>query len=343
MQIVIRIPDSIEERVASFPFLKALRNHFLKVIEESEEEVVEDLALHLVTEETSIDVLYLLPFNAFYHDYPKAELKNIFNIHRTAVNLKVPHVDYYFSLTDSLADATMGLSLKAKHRIGFITPKTKMMFQYGLERMEGATLAEQYMSLLRPIIEEIKPPPIVVSRELEAIVEDHFDHPYFVCNLPLVNNEIPSEWIEFLEFFENIKIYVMCEDLILEHEGADRSEILKEKFKAHSFKSTVIPIDHKNIIEWGKLISYAKFFISEMRPYVHIACFCSGLCYVVGEKPNNSQLSLSNFTGEVRYITPGDSDFAQGSVIDLGKVFDYLHEKYFSQKQDSDDQEADHT
>jgi ADP-heptose:LPS heptosyltransferase len=330
MQIVIRIPDTIEERIASFPFIKALRNHFLKEMEESEEEVKDELGLHLVTEDKNVDVLYLLPFNAFYHEFPKNELKNIFNIHRTAVNLKVPKVDYFFSLTDSLADATMGLSLKATKRIGFITPKTKMMYHHGLERMEGSTLVEQYMSLMRPLVDGLMEPPTVVSRELEAIVEEYGDRPYFVVNVPMENDEIPTEWIEFIEFFDKQRIFIMCDAI---DKGEEQVEYIKEKLGTLTSNSEIKIINHNNIIEWGKLVSYASFFVSPYTSFTHIAAFCSCVCYVIGAKPSGPTNSLNNYTGDIRFVTAGDPDFSADGKIDLGQLFDYLQQKYFNQTQ----------
>ena len=119
MNIAIKLPDDPNERVLTFPFLH-------QVYETLKDE--DNFNFHLISKEDEIELLHLLPFQAYYHPLSAEDLKNVFNIHRASMTLKIYQLDFFIDLSGNLVDAMIGFWLKAENRLGF--QKTLNSFFY---------------------------------------------------------------------------------------------------------------------------------------------------------------------------------------------------------------------
>ena len=316
MNIAIKLPNDLDDRVLSFPFLHTLNKILRTKLEEDEV-----LNIHLISLSEGIDVLNLLPFNAFYHDVEKEDLKTVFSVHRSCMNLKIDQVDIYISTTESFVDASIGKNLFAKKKIGFSFGKNGWFFSEKVSYLQGRHRSDQIFELLRPIIDELPEIPNVYSRELSPVFADWNENPYILINLDLVGEEVNSEWTDFFDLFVN-KIFVLMSssapiDL--------QKDILDEFVKKLSTKNTYKVIEHSSYIEFGKLCSYCLCFISHDSPLINISAYCGTQTFYLQKKDSLELRGSQYFVGAVRNFSLKDPLFSHNNEFIFSKIFDELY------------------
>jgi ADP-heptose:LPS heptosyltransferase len=259
-RIVIKLPFDLQERVLTFPFLHAISEYYPK----SE--------LHFITPRMEIEVLNLLPFKAYYHPFDEDEISNIFEAHRWCANAKIYNVDIFISLTNSFADAFLGIGLRAKKRVGFADNWKTFLFTDKVMRPVNHHVVEDFMSLFQLTIGQPSTKKIrVISRDLLPILNDKT--PYIAINVsPLRNVEIENEWLDLINHFEGQKI------VLFSSEEQVKVQMLIEPFiELLSKKNTVVNFTYQDYIELGRMLASAVGTITYAGP-------CGALSAYVGTR-----------------------------------------------------------
>jgi ADP-heptose:LPS heptosyltransferase len=297
MVIVIRLPDSMEDRFHTFPFLHQLKRHFQQLHLEQEEEQekereegVAELEIHFITHKNNIDILNLLPFKAYYHELMDEDILSVFAMHRFCVNAKIlKEVDYFFCLTSSIVDATIGYNLKAKYQVGFKDGIGTMLFKQRTMRSSGLHKVEEYLKLLSEFTKaDYHNAPKVFSRRLDEVIPERDLYPYITVNLSVDSEfNVKEEWQEFFEFFENKKFILFCDQIDTNLQRIKIEMFIKKLNPKNIYEIREYDKDH---IYFAKIFSYTQAFISYEGPLVHLASYTGAHSFVIFDK-SNPQLS----------------------------------------------------
>jgi ADP-heptose:LPS heptosyltransferase len=258
--IVVKLPFDLQERILAFPFLHAISEYYPKA------------ELHFITPKKEIEVLNLLPFKAYYHEFDEDEIANVLDVHRFCANSKIYKVDLFINLTNSFPDACLGLGLKAKKRVGFSDNWKSLVLTDKTLRPVGHHVVEDYLTLFKESTGEAVSKKLKVkSRDLNPIIQD--ETPYIAINLsPLREVTIEDEWIELMEHFEGQKIVLFSSD-----------EQVKMQLQMESFmtklptKNTYLNFTYRDWIELGRMLAHAQGIITYSGP-------CGALGAYVGSK-----------------------------------------------------------
>lgn len=327
MNLAIRLPDDLNERLLCFPALQLLVKLLKAEVEQKNEELPEeeqrDLKVHLLAHKQNIEVLNLVPIKAFYHELDDEDLKSVFTVHRAVKNMKIDQVEAFISFTKSFVDASIGKSMKAKTRLGFSISKNSLFFNKKVSLLNGRHHSEQYFELLKGILENSPTElPRGYSRELVPLKENWRENPYNIINLRASKDgEIEESWSEFFSLVENEKFYLVCDDLPLERQ----KEALVRFIKKQSNKNTYEAIELSSLIEFGKLAAFAQTFVSFDSGLVHLAAYCGGhIHYLHKERPDST--GPIHFLGDIRYFNLNEPFYRENNEIALHKIFDELIE-----------------
>lgn len=328
MNIAIKLPNDLNQRILTFPFLHALEKYMKAHLEEEE-----ILKIHLISLVEGIDVLNLLPFNAFYHEVERTDLKTVFSIHRACMNFKIDQIDIFISTTDSFVDASIGKNLMANKKVGFAIGKNTWLLNEKVNKLNGRHFSEQCFELLRPLVEEMPEMPNVFSRELAPFYIDWSENPYIVINLRKENDKICEEWFDFFDLFVNKNFVLMCTDEELDYQKG----LLEDFVKRLPGKNTYKVYEHKSHIEFGKIISYCKYFISYDSPLVNLAAYCGANILHLNEKEKVQLTGSQYFVGDVRHFSLSDPLFKAGNTFNYTKIFDEIFVVLDGKSGDSED------
>ena len=314
MLIAIRLPDKIEERILSFPFLHTLRKFYLTQLEEEEQ-----LELHLITKEEGIEVLYLLPFNAFYHPLNNEDNHSVLDAYRAYKNLKInKKIDIFYNLNLNFFDALLGVFFMAKKRVGFNKGNAQYLYSEKIPFQEGIHLQENYLTFLPRKEEEALP----LSRKLPRIEGIPPEAPYIVINLDLNNKgEIHSDWYEFLTYFEKRKIVLLCDSLALGEQAYVLQGLINNLGENHN-QIEVFQIE--NYIEVAQLLSHALIFVSYNSPLVYISTYCGTKTLLLNEEEKVQELAPLDFSGPLILFSNKDPSLMEGGRFNLEKVFNEI-------------------
>jgi len=245
--IAIKLPFDLQERILSFPLLHKIRDKY-------------PLAdIHFITPKKEIEVLNLLPFKAYYHEFDEDEIRTIFHSHRYTATSKIYNVDMFVSLTNSFSDACLGLGLRAKKRVGFSDGWKTMVLTHKTPRLSGHHITEDYFALYRAMVEaNVDLKLQVMSREVDPIIKDWDTTPYVAINLsPLRHAEIEEEMLDLINSFENQRIVLFAS------EDQEKVQLVIEPFLARlSSRNTYINFVHKNWIDLAKMMAFARGVIT---------------------------------------------------------------------------------
>jgi len=315
MNIAIKLPNDLREKVLTFPFLHTLHEQLKLQLEEGEQ-----LIIHLISLKSDIDVLNLLPFHAYYHQLEKDDLKSVFTIHRACSNFNMNTIDCFISTTTSFIDASIGKTLRAKTTIGYETGKNGWVLNKKIKLISGGHKSEQVYILLKGILDEIPSMPFVESRILEPTYLDHRENPYIVINIDYLSGEPNPEWFEFIEFFVNKRFVFMASDVHLD----DQKEKLEEFIEKLPRKNTYKVYEYDSNISFAKLVSYSMGFVTHDSPLVNIASYCNTLVFLINIKENLKLYGPEFFNGEVWNFSLNDPNYTSGNKHDYSKIFDEL-------------------
>lgn len=256
--IVIKLPFDLQERLLSFPFLHQIRNHYPKA------------DIHFITPKIQLEVLNLLPFSAYYHEFDEDEIKSIFDVHRYTATAKIYNVDLFISLTNSFVDTCLGLGLRARMRLGFSDGWKALVLTHKTPRLAGHHITEDYFSLYSALLginadANLK----VMSREVNAVIEEWDTRPYIAINLsPLRKAAIEDELVELIHHFENQRI------VLFSSEDQEKIQMLIQPFLERLPKNnTYIYFIHKTWIDLAKMMSYSRGVITFNGPAASFAAY----------------------------------------------------------------------
>jgi hypothetical protein len=329
MNIAIKVPNDVRGKILSFPFIHKLVKEVNKKLNEEESEDV--LTLHLISSDNGIDVLNLLPFEAYYHEIEASELKSIFTIHRACMNLNIENIDLFISTTESFVDASIGKNLKATTSAGFAGGKNNFLLNQKIPKPTGVHESTKIYQLLKTIVDGDLPEiPNVCSREVNPFFEDWSSEPYFVINLSLKGKEIHPEWIELIGLFENKRIVLMCDSV----EENFQESTVNDFIKSLSNQNTYEFYDHTNHINFAKLISYCWCFISEDSDLVSVASYCAARVYHLSRKDYSKNFDSRYFYSDHNAYSLNDSEFSSKGDFEYGKIFDEVYDYVESKAQE---------
>lgn len=289
--IAVKLPFDLQERFCAFPFLHALRSLYPKA------------DLHLITPKLQIEVLNMLPFEAYYHEFDEDEIQTILDVHRFCVNSKIFKVDLFVSLTDSFADACLGIGFRAQERLGFSDAMKSWVLNQKAPRPTGHHLAEDFLSLIPVHIgsaEEFKQK--VSSRDLPSVIENANELPYIAINLsPLRGALIEEEWKELCDQFigERIvffastdmeKILLQVQEFMDNLQGSNSYEFFK----------------HLSWIDLGKMLAHAKGVITYNGPAASLSAYVGTKTLILFDQEDPKRTAPFLFEGEINILQNTD-------------------------------------
>ena len=258
--IAIKLPFDLQERILTFPFLHAISEFYPKA------------DIHLITPAREVEVLNLLPFKAFYHLFKEDDIKTVLDVHPYTANAAIYNVDLFISLTNSFADAALGLGLRAKRRVGFSDNWKTLLLTHKTKRPVGHHVVEDFMSLFQLATgESVDKRLRVTSRTLTKILDGN--QPYLAINLsPLRGGSIEDEWIDLISHFEGQRIVLFASD-----DQVQMKTLIESFVKLLPKKNTYEVFYFNDWIELGRMLAFASGVIT-------FSGACAALSAYVGTK-----------------------------------------------------------
>lgn len=318
MNIVVKLPNDLNQKILTFPFLHMLEKLLRQQLEE--EEV---LNIHLISLDEYVDTLNLLPFKAFYHEVERSDLKNIFSMHRACMNFKIDRVDAFISTTDSFVDASIGKNIRAKMKIGFSVGKNSWFLTKKIAKFSERHFSEQVFELLSPINKGGEELEIsnVSCREMPPAFADWKESPYIMINLDQQEDEINPEWDDFFDLFVNKNFVFICSEAEKDLQKSLLEDYVGKLSKKNSYKVH----EYDSHIDFGRLASYCEMFISHDSPLINIAAYCGANIYHLNQKMNIKFEGAQFFKSWVKHFSISDSRYKKGQSFNYTKIFDELY------------------
>lgn len=289
--IAIKLPFDLQERILSFPFIHSLRDLY------------PNAEMHFITPKINIEVLNLLPFHAFYHEFDEDEITSIFDVHRFCVSARIFNVDLFVNLTNSFPDACLGFGLRAKQRLGFSDGWKTMVLNQKTPRPRGHHLCEDFLSLYKLHSGlEADPRRKVMAREVDAIIKDWNVEPYIAINLsPLRNAMIDQEWVDLISQFENQRI------ILFASHDQDKTQSMMDTFLAILPKSnTYVNFKYKDWIDLAKMLAYARGVISFQGPLAAFSAYMGSRTLIIYDREDPQVTAPFYFVSDVAIVSATD-------------------------------------
>ena len=331
MNIAIKLPDNIRDRVLVFPFLHALNKHLKQKMkdEENEDELIN---IHLISLKEGIDVLNLLPFEAYYHELDLIDIKNVFSMHRACVNLKLDKIDIFVSTTESFTDATIGKNIGAKTKIGYSISKNSLLLNKKVSLLGGEHKSVQSLEILKAFDLKNTGSNKVYSRSVDPLFPDWRENPYTVLNIDLINKKPNPEWIDFLSLYSGKTFILMCDQVDAITQKDILEDFIKELPKENQYKMFIL----ESYIDFAKLISFCITFISNNSPLMQFSSYCGAHVFYLNKSEDMKIVGPEYFLGDVRNFSLKDPSFKSGSTFNYGKIFDEIF-PYIDSRSKSED------
>lgn len=300
--IALKLPFDLEQRILTFPFLHALRAYYPKSV------------IHFITPKKQIEVLNLLPFEAYYHEFDEDEISSIFDVHRFCVNARIHSVDLFISLTNSFPDACLGLGFRARQRLGFSDGWKTLVFNQKTLRPVNHHLVEDFLTLYKTHTGlEADPRIKVISRELTPIIKEWDTTPYIAINIsPLRGAQIDEEWIHLISLFDSQKIVLFASD---EQEKAQ--EMMDLFIKHLPPNNTYENFIYKNWIDLGKMLAFARGVITFSGPLAAFSAYVGTRTLIMYDNDDPQRTGPFYFISDVAVISATDTS-ATNPVMSTG-------------------------
>jgi ADP-heptose:LPS heptosyltransferase len=303
--IVIKLPNDSLERILCFPFLHKIKEIYPKA------------EIHLISESTDLDILNLLPFRAYYHEFSQNDYKSILDAHRLAVMSKIFKTDLFISLTDSLPDATLGLWFRAKKRLGFSGKWKSLFFNQRTLRPLGLHKSEEPFELLKVHLNKsIDSNNKIISREFPSIIDNWEADPYIAIHLNNLSEDfITEKWVELISYFEDQKF------IFYSHSDQDKIQLLVTSFLSRlSKKNRYENFLFKSNVEIAKMISFAQGVITFEGFGANFSAYCGTRTLVLHRKTDPKLFGPLYYLADFR-ILDCSKDINMGQVADLAHTF----------------------
>ena len=311
MNIVIKLPNKLEERILSFPFLQTLHQYCQQKLDEEE-----NLNIHLLSSAENIDTLHLLPFNAYYHELAVDDLDSIFTIHRSLVDVRIDQPDLFISTTESFADASIGKQLGIPRRAGFGLGKNRFFLTDKISPVE----TEHFSDRLFPLIKAVEPYPTQMKnaycRQLKPPYGDWQENPYGLIDLASPEGRLEHEqWLEFFDLAVNKNFVLMCSGL----DEFDQEDQLRDFIKTLPKKNTYKTYIYVSNIEFARVVSHSRSFITWNRALSLLASYSGSSNVLLGKKNQQVNFGPKYFRGETEFV-----EMSSQSADQYSRAFDML-------------------
>jgi ADP-heptose:LPS heptosyltransferase len=311
LKIVVRLPDDDHRRLMALPFLHALK--------EKEPEA----QIHLFSSEENIEILSLLPFDAFVHPVKKEEYEKAADTFRLGrLNSQMRDVDLYFGLEPRFHDSFFGFVIQAKKRIGFAADMKKMMFTDFIPWEEANHPAANYLKLLGLHTgEDHREMKNVFSKELEPLVPES-EQPFLVLNLSLDElGSVDVRWKEMLELLKGNNIFTFLEGV----EDQKALELVGQTLHEWGIDYAK-PVGLAHPYQVARLMYQAQLVVSFDSYLLHMANYLAVPAIGIYQTDQAATKAPLYFGGRFTEVTC--DDFSQ---VDLGKLFDSYLPSFFKQ------------
>jgi ADP-heptose:LPS heptosyltransferase len=301
--IAIKLPYDLQERILTFPFLHSIREKY------------PDADIHFITPKKNIEVLNLLPFTAYYHEYDEEDLKSIFDAHRFWVKSKIFNVWLYISLTNSLTDAVLGLSLRAKVRLGFSDGWKTLFFNQKVSRPNNQHVVEDFFALYKEHVKaNVSTKLRVMSRELKPVIADWDSEPYIAINLaPLRDMEFDYGLIELINRFDHQKIVLFAS------EDQERIQFMIEPFlRKLTPLNTYVNFVYKDWIDLSKMLAFSRGVITYNGPIASISAYVGAKTLILYDSEDPQKYGPFYFLADVMVMAANDPTAVNNAGV--GKV-----------------------
>lgn len=300
--IVIKLPFDLQERLLAFPLLHQLRQSY------------PEAEIHFITPKHNIEVLNLLPFKAYYHEFDEDEISSVFDVHRYSVTAKIHQVDLFVNLTNSFADACLGLSFKAPVRLGFADGWKTLVLNRKILRPVNHHLTEDFLALYKELTgKEADAKMRIISRDLIAIMPEWDTQPYIAINLaPLRQAAIEDEWVELISKFRNQRI------VLFSSEDQEKFQLLMEPFMAKlPPQNTYLNFIHLNWIELARMLAFSRGVITFNGPLASLSAYVGSRTMIMYDSEDPQRHGPFYFMAEVKVMMPPKAQMTlpDGQVI----------------------------
>lgn len=136
MKILLRLPNWLGDLVMSTAFVTAVQQQY------------PGSEIHAIVKKELLGVARLIPSIHTIHSFSKQEFKGLRGVYRFGRQLKIEEFDLFFSLTDSISSAIMGLATSSKKRIGFRKEGRAIFMTKTYNKPKGLHRVDEYISLL---------------------------------------------------------------------------------------------------------------------------------------------------------------------------------------------------
>jgi ADP-heptose:LPS heptosyltransferase len=297
--IAIKLPFDLQERLLSFPFLHQIHEKY------------PEADIHLITPKIQIEVLNLLPFQAYYHEFDEDEIETVFDVHRYTVTAKIYNVDLFISLTNSFVDACLGMGLRARMRLGFSDGWKAMLLTHKVPRLAGHHLSEDYFSLYKELVgENIESKLKVMSRDLTSVIQEWDTQPYIAINLsPIRQAAIEEEILELINHFEDQRI------VLFSSEDQDKVQLLIEPFMERlSKRNNYVHFIHKSWIELAKMLAFSRGVITFNGPTASLSAYVGAKTVIMYESEDPQRFGPFYFLADILVLGVNDPTLVHSSV-----------------------------
>lgn len=312
MIVAVKLPNDLTERIATFPFLQALDEQLRFIAKEDPED--DTYQIHLISVKKGIDVLNLLPFEAFYHELSEEDTKSVFSMHRGCGHFNFPQgVDKFISTTTSFVDASIGKNIKAAESIGFEVGKNKWLLNTKIPHKEGLHKSDEIAPLIKTFAIEKVEIPNAYSRKIQEVYLDWRENPYMVIDLDLVDDEINPEWKDFISECTNKRFVFMCSELAA---GLQRPKV-EEFFAELPENNTYKFFKYESNIDFSKVVTYSLAFVTKNSALMSVATYCGAKTFFLNQNTNMKVVGPKYFRGELKEFSfKNPKDFPYNLLFD---------------------------
>lgn len=336
MIIAIKLPDKLSDRIHSFVCLHALFKFLKNQVEtnnmDKDEEEKEALFIHLICFEQDIEVLNLLPFNAYYHELESEDVKSIFSIHRSCMNMKIDKVDLFMSMTESFVDASIAKNLSAKKSIGFNITKNNFFLSNKVSALKGRKRAEYYFELLKPIMQDDFPEEFkkVSSKNLETYYNDWSENPYVIVDLSCQEDELDQSLIDLFNLSEGVNFVLTSWELTEDSYLRKLEDLIRNLSNKNNYKV----FDSRSLISLARALSFADTFISFNSSLMSLAGYVGAHAHFLALKDESAIYGFDYFYSNIRTFNLNEPQYQDSGGVKINLVIDEVI-NYINRKKES--------
>ena len=335
-KILIRVPNTINGVILTFPFFHALREEY------------SDAEINVIVNEDIPDVYTFLNENLNLRIFKFPLKKNsILGIHHFSYNLiDVFNIDLFIDLENTFKSSFMGLAFRSHERVGVATGFNKYFLTSKLQNNIKDIYDEYYLKFLEhcfdksyddykvlgvEVEEDEDESDFVEINEVEHVIEQDIDERYNIIVMSKIDDKLKDFWQDFLECFVSNK-FIILNKTVLNNDNFN--EVFQDFINHKNNKNNKNKIEIKQIIsddEYCQLVSGADWVVLDeiwqgvVSNYLGAKTFVfvdikETVPYMKHFKRTPTIIKTKNWI-PVRI----SSDNETKEVFNIGEVVDYIH------------------